>query len=96
MHTLDNITADLPIIDLVKIDVQGAEHLVLAGAVETLAKSALIWTEVSFKPLYEGSCVFEEIYKTLDMAGFRMVSLDPGFRSADGELVQADALFQKR
>lgn len=96
MRTLDDITADQPRIDLLKIDVQGAEHLVLAGGVAALAKSALVWTEVSFKPLYEGSSVFHEIYAILDRAGFRLVHLAPGFRAVDGELVQADALFQKR
>jgi FkbM family methyltransferase len=95
MVTLDSITMNLNRIDLLKIDVQGAEHLVLAGAKSALAKTRLIWVEVSFKPLYEGSSVFHEIYGALTAVGFRLVNLTPGFRSSEGELVQADALFQK-
>jgi FkbM family methyltransferase len=96
MVTLDSITEKVERVDLLKIDVQGAEHLALAGATSLMKKTRLIWIEVSFKPLYEGSSVFHEIYAMIDAAGFRLVSLSPGFRSADGELVQADALFQQR
>ena len=92
---LDTLTDKLPAIDLLKIDVQGSEHLVLAGAPMTLAKTSLVWIEVSFKPLYEGSSVFHEIYATLYQAGFQLRELSPGFRTQSGELVQADALFQR-
>jgi FkbM family methyltransferase len=96
MMTLDSITANLDRIDLLKIDVQGAEHLVLQGGAAALRKTHLVWTEVSFKPLYDGSSVFSEIYAALNEAGFQLLDLTPGFRSATGELVQADALFQRR
>ena len=97
-RTLDSITsqAGLPAIDLLKVDVQGAEHLVLAGAHDTLARTHLIWIEVSFRPLYVGASVFSEIYEQLDALGFSLAELEPGFRSQTGELLQADALFMKR
>jgi FkbM family methyltransferase len=82
-------------IDLVKIDVQGAEMDVIKGATTTLSKTTMVWIEVSFKPLYQGSCVFGEVYDIMSQQGFRLVELDPGFRSPSGELLQADALFTK-
>ena len=47
--TLDSIMCNKSMnrIDLLKIDVQGAEHLVIGGASQTLALTAAIWSEVS-------------------------------------------------
>jgi hypothetical protein len=50
-------------------------------------------TEVSFSPLYEGSCVFGQVYDFLHARGFRLLALEEGFRGQDGELLQCDALF---
>ncbi len=80
-------------IDLIKIDVQGAEHLVLAGATQTLKRTKVIWTEVSFQPLYEGSPTITQIISQCKEQGFILLSLVEGFRGASGELLQADAVF---
>ncbi|MEH1788133.1 MAG: FkbM family methyltransferase [Nostoc sp.] len=82
-------------IDLIKIDVQGAEHLVIKGGLETLKITNMIWIEISFKPLYEGSSVFADIYFLLTQAGFGLIEIEPGFRAPNGELLQSDALFAK-
>jgi FkbM family methyltransferase len=96
LRTLDDILIeaawDDPI-DLLKIDVQGAELLAFKGAHRTLTRTRLIWTEVSFRPQYEGSAVFSEIYNFLNQLGFRLCSLQEGFRGERRELLQADALF---
>lgn len=94
--TLDQICSEQHFdcgIDLMKIDVQGAEHLVLEGAKETLKKTKLLWTEVSFQPLYEGSVTIEGIIKLCREQGFVLKHLTEGFQGANGELLQADALF---
>jgi len=80
-------------IDLLKIDVQGAELLVLKGAPNCLKRTRLIWLEVSFRELYEGAAVFSEIYQFMDAQGFRLLSLAEGFRGEGKELLQGDALF---
>jgi FkbM family methyltransferase len=80
-------------IDLLKIDTQGAELHVLRGAPSTLRKVRLIWIEVSFVALYEGSALFAEVHGYLRNNGFRLYSLQEGFRGDGGELLQADALF---
>lgn len=96
-QTLDDliINYDMKLIDLIKIDVQGSEHLVLSAGKKALEISGLIWIEVSFKPLYEGSSVFSDIYSLLEKSHFRLMELSPGFRSPTGELLQADALFAR-
>ena len=96
LRPLDNICADAGMtgpVDLLKIDVQGSEHLVLEGARETLRRVRAIWMEVSFRPLYEGAARFEAIYDLCRKAGFRLSNLAEGFRGHDGELLQGDALF---
>jgi FkbM family methyltransferase len=82
-------------LDILKIDVQGVEDKTLAGASETLKRTEAIWIEVSFKPLYEGSPTFWDIYNQLDKS-FRMVEMQPAFRGVDSELLQSDVLFLSR
>jgi len=55
----------------------------------------MIYTEVSFTPLYEGSCIFSEVYDFLCARGFRLLSLREGFRGKDKELLQGDAVFAR-
>jgi len=93
---LDALVAEAALpgtIDLLKIDTQGAELHVLRGAAATLPRVRIIWVEVSFRAMYEGSALFAEIHDFLSASGFRFYSLHEGFRGADGELLQADALF---
>ena len=80
-------------IDLLKLDVQGAEGMVLEGARETLRRVRSVWTEVSFRPLYEESSTFRDVYDFFRRAGFHLIALEDAYRANDGELLQADALF---
>ena len=75
------------------MDVQGAEHLVIRGGRETLTRTKMVWTEISFKRLYEGACLHHEVVDLLSESGFKLYDLETGFRSPQGELLQADALF---
>ncbi len=96
VRTLDDLLLNVAWrepIDLLKLDVQGAEMLVLRGAEATLPRTKMVFVEVSFRPLYEGSAVFAEVYAYLRGHGFRLLSMEEGFRGTDGELLQADALF---
>ena len=80
-------------VDLLKLDVQGAEGLALQGASELLRRVDAVWTEVSFRPLYDGAVSFEALYEQCRKAGFILRSISEGFRGTNGELLQADALF---
>ena len=65
----------------------------LQGARSLLTRVRMVWTEVSFRALYEGSALFADVQTLLAQHGFRLYALHDGFRGADGELLQADALF---
>lgn len=94
--TLDEVAAATTgTIDLLKIDVQGAELDVLKGGIKTLQRTTFAWVEVSFKPLYEGSALFGDIQQFMDAQGFVMINILPGFKGKSGELLQADCLFKK-
>jgi FkbM family methyltransferase len=83
-------------IDLLKVDVQGAEHLVLAGAEQALKQTNFAWVEVSFKQLYDNSMLFSDIYNLMVQSGFILLEISPGHRSVAKELLQADALFKNK
>jgi FkbM family methyltransferase len=93
--TLDNITErnELTAIDLIKMDVQGAEHLILASGINTLKITKLLFTEFSYKPMYDGSSTFFDLYQILNQNNFRLVNISEAYKLQNGELVQGDALF---
>lgn len=82
---------------LLKIDVQGYEAPVLAGAAATLDRFAAVRTEMSLVPLYEGQVLFGEILNELNGRGFDLWQLEPGFvEPSTGRLLQADGVFFRR
>lgn len=81
---------------LLKLDVQGFEPRVLAGAAETLASITLLECELLFEQLYEGQPTFREMVDLIDDLGFRPISVAPGnlnFRTAS--LVYIDMIFAR-
>ena len=81
---------------LIKIDVQGYEDKVIAGAADTIDKAKAIIVEVSFRELYEGQPLFENIFRLLSEKGFRYFgNLYQLLSPVDGAPLQADALFVK-
>lgn len=57
--------------DLLKIDVQGAELQVFEGARQRLDECLMVWTEVSFLPLYRGQPLFAEVDQHLRRHGLQ-------------------------
>jgi FkbM family methyltransferase len=96
IQTLDAVLAgkriERPL--LMKIDVQGYEKFVFEGASETLKQTDYIVCEMSFRSLYKGQALFDEVYRLLIDAGFQ-------FRGHIGEVqhpestevLQIDGLF---
>jgi FkbM family methyltransferase len=68
-RTLDS-TAEIAEIDLLKIDVQGAELPIFRNGAQKLAAAVAIQTEVSFVPLYKNQPLFGDIDLALRGLGF--------------------------
>jgi len=76
MSTLDRETAALPTIDLLWMDVQGAESRVLAGATETLKRTKMVFLEIALAHSpYKGAILFPNIRARLETRGFTCVGL---------------------
>jgi FkbM family methyltransferase len=95
-QTIDTFCAEQGIsrIDILKIDVQGAEGQVLRGAGEMLAREAikLVYLEVIVAPTYIGQSRPDEIFSPLYSAGLSLVDIFGIWRSGP-VLLQFDALF---
>jgi FkbM family methyltransferase len=94
--TLDGLRQERGLVPpyLIKIDVQGAELDVLAGAADTLRETDLVILEVSFFEFFRGGPQFHEVVAHMQARGF--VAYDFfGFqyRPLDGALSQADVAF---
>ena len=85
----------LETIDLLKLDVQGAERRVLTGSFEILDRVRVIYTEVFFEPLYRDAWLFRETNEFLAGHGFKLCGLSNVVHAADGDLLQANATFRK-
>src|SRR6185295_12468113 len=70
---LDDLCSEQGIdtIDLIWMDLQGAELLALQSAGSLLDNVRYIYTEVSHRPIYSGQCLFDEVDAFLAKRGFR-------------------------
>jgi FkbM family methyltransferase len=59
-------------IDMLWLDMQGAELLMLKASASVLSRVRVIHTEVSVKGDYVGACVYSELKDFLDLQGFRV------------------------
>ena len=101
---LDDVT-EVGRVDYLKIDVQGAELLVLENATRTLEDVLVLETEVEFVPLYKQQCLFGDLHRFLHDHGLLMHKLieiaGRPFRPLQGpnpfvplsQLLWADAVF---
>lgn len=98
LRTLDGIFEEcgLKDLDLLKIDVQGYEIEVFVGGTETLRKTRLIVTEVSFFEHYKGQPLFGEVYDFLHRAGFELRGMFGYSYDAQDLPLQCDAVFINR
>jgi FkbM family methyltransferase len=79
---------------MLKVDTQGYEEEVLAGAGEVLARACALQVELSLAPLYQGAPTLRRMLEVCETAGFTLQGLIPGFHDAkSGRLLQVDGLF---
>lgn len=82
-------------VDLLKLDLQGAERLVLTGGAAVLDRVRVVFSEVLFERLYEDAWLFWETNDFLKQHGFRLCGLSNVVHSTDGDILQANATFRK-
>jgi FkbM family methyltransferase len=90
--TLDDALAGTPFRSAwLKIDTQGFESEVLAGATETLSRVSVVQCELSLVELYVGQPQFLDVLQQIQTLGFRAVRITPGFTDPEtGDLLQFD------
>jgi FkbM family methyltransferase len=95
--TIDDFcrTEGISNIDILKMDIQGAELMALRGATDKLSNSLidLVYTEVRFVPHYKGEAMFCELSAFLSKFDYSLFDLYHPLYATNGQLREADALF---
>lgn len=95
-RTLDGFARERAIdrIDVLKMDVQGAEYDVLAGADELLARQAirLVYMELITAPTYVGQHRIRDYLERFDAVGYELFDLY-NLGHSHGRLLQTDVIF---
>lgn len=77
-----------------KIDTQGYEKQVLAGAATLLPRLKGVQLELSLHQLYDGQVLWREMIATLEGSGFELWAMVPGFFDRrTGRMLQCDGIF---
>lgn len=84
-------------VDILKLDVQGAEFKVLEGAREALTNGRikLVYSEIITLPTYKGQKSFHEILSLFESHGLWLHNFY-NLSTVNGRLRQVDAIFTKR
>lgn len=78
----------------IKLDTQGYEQAIIAGAEESIAKIAGFQIEMSLVQLYQGESLIGEMIGLMHNLGFTLINLDPEFRDpSSGHLLQVNGIF---
>lgn len=97
--TLDIVSKAAPEVSsaFLKLDVQGFEIAVLAGAAGFLEKCLFVQIEVSFSPSYSGGAHAGEIILAMRGYGFKCIDILDLLRDKNGshKIIEADLLFKK-
>ena len=97
MSTLDDLVAEyaIPPPDVLKIDAQGAELLVLAGASKTLASVQVLLLELAVVQYNLGAPIFFEVHAAAERLGFRAFDVSE-LHYTNGILIQIDIMFVRK
>jgi FkbM family methyltransferase len=90
--TVDELVGEQKV-SVLKIDVQGLEREVLAGAQGTLDQTGAVLLEVTFTSHYEGDATFPSLHEFMTERGFRLVGISEPFKSTCGEVLWLDACY---
>lgn len=97
--TIDSFVKDIniPRIDILKLDVQGAENLVMKGAKESCLKQAIeiIYSEFITQPTYKNQLRFDEMLHEFYTCGFDLHNIYNMVLTSKGKLSQIDVIFTR-
>ena len=91
--TLDDLGVDPEGEVFLKCDLQGYELEALRGGPRILEQATGLELELSFRELYAGQSLLDEVMAHVFERGFRCVALERGFTQKGGYWLQADGLF---
>ena len=78
-----------------KVDIQGAERLMIEGGEAALTTLGLLYIELSYERFYSGAPLAHEIESLLWERGFRLRSLHESRLGKNGALAYTNALFMR-
>jgi FkbM family methyltransferase len=87
------VRESLPEVDLMKVDIQGAERLLIQGGRAALRRVQCLYIEVLFEECYTGCALFPEIHALLVESGFKLRLFYDCRRGTDGSMAYANALY---
>ncbi len=98
VDTMDNVLGEIQLDEpiLIKLDVQGTEDKVIRGGKIIFSMAKAVIAETSFRRLYDGQPLFNDICRLLEDLGFRYAGIwgEGDFRSPiDGQPLQQDSIF---
>jgi len=98
-RTIDSVLLEMniPRIDLLKLDVQGAEGRVMSGASGACGRGiiGLVYSEIITQPTYRGQKRFDKALAPFYDSGFDLYNCYHGTCTSDGRLRAVDAIFTK-
>lgn len=99
-ETLDSFVAQHKIreIDILKLDVQGAEPMVMLGSTKACSSRMIhiIYSEIIIQPTYAGQKRFDEALAAFYDRGFDLYNVYNMNCTIDGRLRQVDAIFTRQ
>jgi len=98
MRTLDSVFLDYVSSEdriLLKMDVQGYENEVLAGAARSLPRITAIQIELALTQSYSGQPLLCDLVNSIESHEFRLIDISGGFRDKDNRLVEVDGFFER-
>jgi FkbM family methyltransferase len=98
--TIDHFCQEhgIDMIDILKVDVEGAEGRVFKGAQRMFSRGSIrsVFVEVYFDPIYEGMPLMWDLHAQLSNFRFRLHGLYSLFRGGNGRLSFGNALYLRQ
>lgn len=93
--TLDELVGEQSV-DVLKLDVQGAELEVIGGGGQTLARTRAVLLEMNLFSQYEGDATFDALHDEMRGLGFELVNVAAPVTTADGTPPFVDGCYARR